>query len=55
MLEAKTNLRRMMQEIALTDEEAAAVEGDIAALERLVASLRNQTTPDQTLTGGSTS
>jgi integrase len=55
MLEAKTNLRRMMQEIALTDGEAAAVEGDIAALERLVAFLRNQTTPDQTLTGGSTS
>lgn len=55
LLEAKTNLRRMMQEIALTDEETAAVEGDIAALEGLVASLRNQTTPDQILTGRSTS
>jgi hypothetical protein len=39
----------------LTDEETAAVEGDIAALERLVDALRNQSTPDQTLTGGSTS
>jgi integrase len=55
MLEARTNLRRMMQEIVLTDEETAAVEGDIAALERLVDALRNQSTPDQTLTGGSTS
>lgn len=55
MLEAKTNLRRMMQEIALTDEETAAVEGDIAALERLVDALRNQSTPDQSLTAGSTS
>lgn len=53
MLEAKTNLRRMMQEIKLTDEETAAVEGDIAALEHLVVSLRNRSTPDQTLaTGG---
>lgn len=50
LLEAKTNLCRMMQEIELTADETAAVEGDIAALERLVASLRNQSTPDQTLT-----
>lgn len=50
LLEAKTHLRRMMQEIDLTDDERAAVEGDIAALERLVTSLQNQAPPDQPLT-----
>jgi len=51
MLEARTNLRHMMQEMELTDEETAAIEGDIAALERLVDALRHQSTPDKSLAG----
>jgi integrase len=54
LLEAKTNLRHMMQEIVLTEDERAAVEGDIMALERLVASLKDQAAPDQTLAAGGT-
>lgn len=47
MLEASTNIRRMMQEIELTDEEIAATEGDVVALERLIATLETVTTPDR--------
>lgn len=48
MLEAQTNLRRMMQEIELTDEEVSAIEGDIAALDALLEQLARTGTPDQT-------
>ena len=47
MLEASTNIRRMMQEIELTDEEIAATEGDLIALERLIATLETVPTPDR--------
>lgn len=46
MLEAQTSLRRMMQEIELTDEEITAVEGDMAALDALLQSLVHIDTPD---------
>lgn len=46
MLEAQANLRHMLQEIELTDEEVAAVEGDIAALETLLNHLAQVATPD---------
>jgi hypothetical protein len=46
LLEAQTNLRHLLQEIELTDEEVAAVEGDLAALEALVDRLAQVATPD---------
>jgi hypothetical protein len=45
LLEAKTNLERMMQEIPLREDERAAVEGGLAALEKLETELTNVPTP----------
>jgi integrase len=46
MLEAKTNLLRMRQEIPLSEPELAAVEDGLAAYERLIVNLRDVPTPD---------
>jgi integrase len=40
LLSAKQSLQRMVQEIPLTDDERAAVDGDLVALDRLTAKLR---------------
>ncbi len=45
LLEAKTNLQRMLASIPLTDEERAAVEDDAAALDRLLERLVDVPTP----------
>jgi integrase len=44
-LQAKGNLQRMLASIPLTDDERAAVEDDVAALDRLVARLADVPTP----------
>lgn len=48
LLEAKTGLLRLLQEVSLTDEECAAAEGDLKAVERLVARLAATPTPSDT-------
>ena len=45
LLEAQGNLQRMLQEIPLTDEEQAAVEDGVEALEKLELRLRDVPTP----------
>jgi integrase len=45
LLEAKSNLLRLLQEAPLAEEEHTAVNGDLAALEALVARLALQPTP----------
>lgn len=45
VLEAKSNLLRLKQEIPLTDEEVAAVDDGLAALEKLSAQLADVPTP----------
>jgi len=45
LLEAKSNLLRLLREVPLTDDERAAVDGDLAALDRLAARLAQQPTP----------
>ncbi len=45
LLQAKGSILRMLQEIPLTDEERAAAEGDLQAIENLTASLAHQPTP----------
>ena len=45
LLEAKGNLLRLLQEFPLTEEERAAVDGDLLALGRLVARLAEERTP----------
>ena len=45
LLEARANLLRLKQEIPLTDDECAAVEDGLAALERLCANLADVPTP----------
>jgi hypothetical protein len=45
LLEAKSNLLRLLQEIPLTEEERAAVDGDLVALDRLAVWLADQPTP----------
>jgi hypothetical protein len=45
LLEGQANLLRLKQEIPLSDEECAAVEDGLAALERLCARLANVPTP----------
>ncbi len=45
LLAAKDNILRFLQEIPLTDEERVAADGDLAAIERLVAKLADQPTP----------
>jgi integrase len=49
MLEAKTNLLRMRQEIPLSEPELAAVEDGLAAYEKLIANLQDVPTPDRLL------
>jgi hypothetical protein len=46
LLEGRTNLLRMMQEVPLTDEEKSAVEDGIAALNSLTIKLADTPTPD---------
>ena len=45
LMDAKSSLLRLIQEMPLTREERAAVEGDVAALSRLTARLAEQPTP----------
>ncbi len=45
LLEAKANLLRMQQRVPLTEEERAAVDDGLAALERLCARLADVPTP----------
>ncbi len=45
LLEAKTSHLRLLQEIPLTEDERSAVDGDLSALDRLVARLAHQPTP----------
>ena len=45
LLEAKGNLLRLLQEFPLTEEERAAVDGDLVAFERLVTRLAEESTP----------
>jgi hypothetical protein len=45
ILEARSNLQRMMQEIPLREEERAAVEDRLVALERLETKLFDVPTP----------
>ena len=45
LLEARTGLLRMLQEIPLTDDERAAVDGDSEALQRLLTRLAGTPTP----------
>jgi integrase len=45
LLEAQSNLARLLQEMPLTEEERAAVDGDLAALNRLTTRLADQPTP----------
>jgi len=45
LVESKTHLQRMQQAIPLTDEELAAVEGDLTATEQLIAGLAAIPTP----------
>lgn len=56
LLEAKTNLQHMLQEIPLRDEERAAVEDGLAAVGKLYEKLADVPTPDgstpRELTGG---
>ena len=44
-VEAKSSLLRLLQEVPLTDQERAATEGDLAALQRLTDRLSDQPTP----------
>lgn len=45
LLEAKTNILRLLQEIPLTDDEKAVVDGDLVAIDRLAAKLIHRPTP----------
>ncbi|ESE91995.1 phage integrase family site-specific recombinase [Salmonella enterica subsp. houtenae serovar 50:g,z51:- str. 01-0133] len=45
--EGRQNLLKLMQEIPLTDDEQAAVENDIGAMDKLLDKLRNIETPDK--------
>ena len=46
LVEGKKNLLRMTQTIALTDEERAAIDGDVASYDRLLKQLAQVPTPD---------
>ena len=45
LLEAKSNLLRLLQEVPIAEEERAAIDGDLAALDQLVKRLADQPTP----------
>lgn len=47
LLTSKTGMVRMLQEMPLTDDERAAVDGDVAAIERLLERLANTPTPQR--------
>ena len=47
LIASKTGMTRMPQEIPLTDDERTAVDGDAAALERLLERLSDKPTPDE--------
>lgn len=47
LIRSKSSMVRMLQEIPLTDDERAAVDGDVAAIDRLLARLKSAPTPDQ--------
>ena len=49
MLEAKSNLLKLSQEIPLSEPELAAVEDGLAAYEKLIANLQDVPTPDRLL------
>jgi integrase len=51
-LETRDGLLKMLQEIPLSDEERAAVDGDIEALNRLLASLKGVLPPSKTAQEG---
>jgi len=46
-LEGRQNLLKLMQEIPLTEDEQAAVDNDIDAIERLMAKLSGIATPGE--------
>ena len=46
-IEGRQNLLKMMQEIPLTDDEQAAVNNDIGAIDKLLEKLKNIETPDK--------
>lgn len=46
-IEGRQNLLKMMQEIPLTDDEQAAVDNDIGAIDKLLEKLKNIETPDK--------
>ncbi len=45
LLEAKDNILHFLQEIPLTEDESAVIDGDLAAIDRLTAALANCPTP----------
>jgi site-specific recombinase XerD len=45
LVKAKANILRLLQELPLTDDEKAVVDGDVVAIERLTAKLANRPTP----------
>ncbi|MBU7436223.1 hypothetical protein [Paraburkholderia fungorum] len=47
LIQSKTGMIRMLQEIPLTDDESAAVEGDQKAIDRLLQRLEGTPTPDR--------
>ncbi|MGI9294249.1 MAG: tyrosine-type recombinase/integrase [Pseudomonadales bacterium] len=47
LIASKTGMIRMLQEIPLTDDERAAVDGDVAAIERLLEQLKEKPIPDR--------
>lgn len=48
LITSKVGMLRMLQEIPLTDDERAAVDGDVAAIDRLLKRLETTPTPDKT-------
>jgi integrase len=47
LIASKTGMIHMLQEISLTDEERAAVDGDVTAVERLLKQLEEKPSPNQ--------
>ena len=45
LIEAKDSLLRLQREIALTEEECAAADGDLKVVDQLMAKLGDQPTP----------
>jgi hypothetical protein len=53
LIAAKAGMIRMLEEIPLTDDEKAAVDGDVHAVERLLNRLATTPTPDSPAEGSS--